>query len=157
MKSFAQALIDCKVAIGVSLFEMDTIYFALCREFFQVSDSKQDKTLLSDTIAYVQSTYEYFSDLADGLEMTEHDTWAQSWANFSDRLVCDLNIPLLYVIVIYRAMENVRRELESLSIPTKFHVSLLDLLWRKISESNIEIILIGSSYGRSEPSGNDEG
>lgn len=157
MKSFAQALVDCKVAIGISLFEMDTISFALCREFFQVSDSKQDKNLLNDTIAYVQSTYEYFSDLADGLEMTEHDTWAQSWANFSDRLVCDLNIPLLYLIVIYRALNNVCGELESLSLPTKFHQSLLDLFWRKINESNIEIILIGSSYGRSELSGNDEG
>ena len=157
MKSFAQALIDCKVAICVSLFEIDTIYFALCREFFQVSDSKQDKKLLSDTIAFVQSTYDCFSDLADGLEMTEHDTWAQSWANFSDRLVCDLNIPLLYLIVIYRALNNVCGELESLSIPTKFHQSLLDLFWRKINESNIEIILIGSSYGRSELSGNDEG
>lgn len=157
MKSFAQSLIDCKVAIGVSLFEMDTIYFALCREFFQVSDLKQDTMLLSDTIAYVQSTYEYFSYLADGLEMTEHDTWAQKWANFSDRLVCDLNIPLLYLIVIYRALNNVCRELESLSIPTKFHRSLLDLFWRKINEANIEIMLIGSSYGRSEHSGNDEG
>lgn len=157
MKSFAQALIDCPVAIGVSLFEMDTIYFTLCREFFQVSDLKRDTKLLSNTIAYVQSTYEYFSDLADGLEMTEHDTWAQSWANFSDRLVCDLNFPLLYVVVIYRALNNVCRELESLSLPTKFHRSLLDLFWRKINEANIETILIGSSYGRPELSGNDEG
>lgn len=157
MKTFAQALHDYKVAIGVSLFEMDAIYFALCREFVQVCDTKQDKDLLADTIAFVSNTYECFSDLANGLEMTEHDTWAQSWANFSDRLVCDLDIPLLYVIVIYRALNNFCAGLESLCIPTKFHQSLLDLLWRKINEANIEIMLIGSSYGRSEHSGNDEG
>lgn len=157
MKSFAQALYDCQVNCGISMFEMDTIYFALCREFFQVRDSQQDKDLLIATIKYVQTTYEYFSDLANGLEMTEHDSWAQSWANFSDRLVCDLNFPLLYLIVIYRALSKVREELETLSIPIRFIQTLSVLIWRKINESNIEIILIESSYGRTELSGNDEG
>lgn len=156
MKSFAKALYDCQVNCGISMFEMDTIYFALCREFFQLRDSKQTG-LLIDTIKYVQTTYEYFSDLANGLEMTEHDTWARSWANFSDRLVCDLIFPLLYVIVIYRALYNVRKELDLLSIPTKYVQTLMDLFWQKINESNIEVILIDSSYGRAELSGNDEG
>lgn len=157
MKTFAQALADYKVGIGVSMFEMDTIYSALCREFFEVRDTKQEKDLLIATIKFVQTTYEYFSDLANGLEMTEQESWAQSWANFSDRLVCDLTFPLLYLIVIYRALYNVRKELDSLSIPTKYVQTLMDLFWRKINESNIEIILIESSYGRAELSGNDEG